>query len=367
MVQLYLVDDEKMVVDGLLRIPWVDYGIQVIGYALDGITAEEEILMKKPDVVIVDIRMPRKSGLDVIESVRRQNQEVVFIIYSAYSDFSYAQRAIKLGAVNYLLKPSSVKSIVSETVQIVRDTLNKREIKNSKLLLEKDNTIFYGREAKCNQKIELVAEEYLSCVDKTAFFSIFENDIEKLEKITPDTIEAKYILLNLCFAIADGFAQKYSYEIWQGGREKADFFGEVILKNSFAELKEYIWKFLEEVWFFYQSRQVSRYDKCIEEVKFYIDAHLNEEISLDILSKKVNFAPAYLSRLFKNYTGISLTKYITDERMKKSKYLLRYTNLKINEIAEKVGLENQRYFCQVFKKYNGISASEYRSRYGTIL
>ena len=158
MVQLYLVDDEKMVVDGLLRIPWVDYGIQVIGYALDGITAEEEILMKKPDVVIVDIRMPGKSGLDVIESVRRQNQEVVFIIYSAYSDFSYAQRAIKLGAVNYLVKPSSVKSIVSETVQIVRDTLNKREIKNSKLLLEKDNTIFYGREAKCNQKIELVAE-----------------------------------------------------------------------------------------------------------------------------------------------------------------------------------------------------------------
>ena len=72
--------------------------------------------------------------------------------------------------------------------------------------------------------------------------------------------------------------------------------------------------------------------------------------------------PAYLSHTFHKATGVTLFDYITNERIQKAKQLLKTTHLKIFEVAQESGYQDQRYFCQVFKKKTGTTAAEYRSQ-----
>ncbi|MFT4004476.1 MAG: response regulator [Lacrimispora sp.] len=78
---------------------------QLVGTARngkDGIARAREL---EPDLIITDIKMPVMTGLEMIQQLLKQDMEVLFIILSGYSDFSFAQEAIKLGSIDYLLKP----------------------------------------------------------------------------------------------------------------------------------------------------------------------------------------------------------------------------------------------------------------------
>ena len=72
---------------------------------MDGAAAFDEILTLKPDVVITDIRMPGKSGLDLIQDLQNEGIQSQFVIFSGYKEFEYAQTALRFGVKDYLLKP----------------------------------------------------------------------------------------------------------------------------------------------------------------------------------------------------------------------------------------------------------------------
>jgi two-component system response regulator YesN len=78
-----------------------------ISQAVDGQDLLRQVALAQPDLVFVDIRMPRKSGLDAIEQGRRLSPHTQWIILTGYAEFDYAKRAIELGALDYLLKPAS--------------------------------------------------------------------------------------------------------------------------------------------------------------------------------------------------------------------------------------------------------------------
>ena len=105
MIKVLIIDDEPMQRQGIVRLtPWEDFGAEVIGAAGSGM---EGILLARehrPDVLIVDIKMPGLSGLDVIARLREE-LDAEYIILSGYSEFEYAQQAIALGVCAYLLKP----------------------------------------------------------------------------------------------------------------------------------------------------------------------------------------------------------------------------------------------------------------------
>ncbi|MCD8369676.1 MAG: response regulator, partial [Clostridiales bacterium] len=79
--------------------------VQIIGEAQDGVSAYEMICQQQPDIVITDIRMPGLNGIELIEKVRLTKRDVCFILVSGYSDFEYARNAIRLGVMEYLVKP----------------------------------------------------------------------------------------------------------------------------------------------------------------------------------------------------------------------------------------------------------------------
>ncbi len=106
MIKIVIVEDEFTIRNGLCQlIPRLSKEFQVIGSAENGYDGMKLIRQYQPDLAICDIRMANYSGLEMIESLRELNINCYFIILSGYSEFAYAQKAIKLGVHDYLLKP----------------------------------------------------------------------------------------------------------------------------------------------------------------------------------------------------------------------------------------------------------------------
>ena len=124
MYTVLLVDDEEMVTQGLSRfVPWAELGFEVAGTALSADKALEFLKHTPVNLVITDVIMPVKTGLDLIEAINEQYPTVKTVILSGYSDFSYAQQALRLGALDYLTKPINFNAI-RDLLKRVREKLD---------------------------------------------------------------------------------------------------------------------------------------------------------------------------------------------------------------------------------------------------
>lgn len=100
--------------------------------------------------------------------------------------------------------------------------------------------------------------------------------------------------------------------------------------------------------------------KPVKDIVHYINGHYAEDITLDRISQMVELSRTYVCGLFKKEMGINITSYITNYRIEKARELLRDTNMKSYEIAEKVGFIDESYFSRTFKKVTGQSPNAYR-------
>src|SRR5690606_12637558 len=106
MVDILLVDDETYVTESLaLTIPWQEIGVHGVYQAASAAEALEVLMMRHIDILVTDIRMPEQTGLELIEQAKDRWPRLKTVLLTGYSDFEYAQRAIKLRAGDYLLKP----------------------------------------------------------------------------------------------------------------------------------------------------------------------------------------------------------------------------------------------------------------------
>lgn len=105
MYKVIIIEDEDMIREGLkYMIDWLGLGCVVVGDASNGVEGLERIEELAPDIVLLDINMPLKTGIEMLEECS-ENYLFSTIILSGYQDFSYAKRAIKFGVMDYLLKP----------------------------------------------------------------------------------------------------------------------------------------------------------------------------------------------------------------------------------------------------------------------
>lgn len=105
-MKVLIADDEAIVLEGLKYIiDWEDLGFSICSQAQNGEEALEKVLNLQPDLVLLDIRMPKLTGIEIVQIAREKGFKGHFIILSGYSDFSYAQTAIKYGVDFYLTKP----------------------------------------------------------------------------------------------------------------------------------------------------------------------------------------------------------------------------------------------------------------------
>lgn len=117
MLRIVIADDELPIRE------WLNYclkdkntWLEIVGIASDGLQAQELAVQEKPDVVIMDIRMPKMDGITAMKSIKKILPQTEFVILTNYADFSYAKQAITCGAKEYILK-SELRS--SELIEIL--------------------------------------------------------------------------------------------------------------------------------------------------------------------------------------------------------------------------------------------------------
>lgn len=112
------------------------------------------------------------------------------------------------------------------------------------------------------------------------------------------------------------------------------------------------------------SEKGTEEENAVECVKTYMEQHWKENVSRTRMAELVHFHPDYLSRIFKEATGFSMTDYLTELRMQEAKRRLLKTRERISEVALEVGYTDLSYFTRIFRRRFGVSPREYRKQEG---
>ena len=146
----------------------------------------------------------------------------------------------------------------------------------------------------------------------------------------------------------------------------SDFITENIISylehfNSYSEMH---WDLVNKTsLFFEKANTVFEENATIFMIKEYISKNYqNENLSVKDISEHVHFSASYVCTFFKNETGKTLNQYLMEYRMEKAKKLLQDPRYRIAEISAKIGYNDGNYFGKSFKKYVGLSPSEYREK-----
>ena len=124
-------------------------------------------------------------------------------------------------------------------------------------------------------------------------------------------------------------------------------------------------KFMVEIFRAYsnlvKNHSISKFSPAVQKTIVTVDSDLTADLSLNALSALNNVSAGYLSTLFKNETGQTLTEFVNRRRIKMAKKLLKTTNLQVQTIAQHCGILDVQYFTKLFKKYEGKTPKEYRA------
>ena len=176
MLKVIIVDDEQFIAQGLQAlIDWNAAGYEVAAVLSDGQEALEYIKKLPVDLVITDVMMPKMTGLELLETVRRENlSNAGFVILSGYSEFSYAQKALRYGCIDYLLKPVEKQDLLS--------------------ILSKYNNI--SQNSKMEEQYELAYQA--RCLISLLFGKYDPNGVDYLHKHLDFSGGVRYIEISAC-------------------------------------------------------------------------------------------------------------------------------------------------------------------------
>ena len=144
--------------------------------------------------------------------------------------------------------------------------------------------------------------------------------------------------------------------------KSAAHWGELTAFSSWTEAIEHLRNIASGIFAVQKKLEEDSESNLISSIKHYIQNNINGELSLLRISESVNYNPSYVSRKFRQATGMTLFDYITRVRISRAKELLRSTDEPVQKIAALVGFDSSQYFSTVFKKNVGISPNEFRGR-----
>lgn len=129
-MNLLVADDEMAIRRGMLSLPWTSIGIEEVYEAENGLQAKDILRQKRVDIIISDIKMPGLTGLELAEYVKEYDLDTAVILLTGFSDFSYAQKAIRNEVFDYMLKPLRPKDILETVSGVVKRLEQRRYQKN---------------------------------------------------------------------------------------------------------------------------------------------------------------------------------------------------------------------------------------------
>lgn len=131
-MKLLIVDDSPYVVQGLLKgIDWAEIGITKVYTAYNVVEARRILTDIEVDVLLCDIEMPGENGINLLEWVKARKLETKSILLTGHAEFDYAQRAVQLGAINYIIQPApyeDVRNAVVKAVAFIRQSRYQKKL-----------------------------------------------------------------------------------------------------------------------------------------------------------------------------------------------------------------------------------------------
>lgn len=401
MHKLVIVDDEYLVRLGIREtIDWAANGIEVIGDASNGKQGYEMIKELNPDLVITDIKMPIMNGVDLVKTLHKDGFNGEIVVLSGYKDFEYAKETFENGIFSYVVKPIDndellevVLRAVAKLEQKIKDrTLTSKvqtelptlqsefmkkllssnsfvgsdipsELLNHDISLPTNGTMalisieemFKSKKSELNIYINLLKEAlskekiafvYFDFQDSIVIF-LNSNNIEKISLICRDTFipfEQKTLT-----ALTVGLTLYSSLEYIQKTYESC-------LKLVQSKLLFH----LNTVEMELDDQTSYRHRQSISQFYSIIAEKYSTQLTVRSVSDEMNVSESYLMHLLKDNLGKTFNEILTGYRIGIAKRLLLSGKYRINEVSDKVGYIDVKYFSQVFKKIVGVTPSDYQ-------
>ena len=392
MLKVLIVDDEMLIRKRLrYGFEWEELGFVIAGEAEDGARALEMMMKNEYDLAIVDIAMPGVNGVELAKELRRRQCNTDIIFLTGHSDFQYAKQAITYGVFDYILKPINEDDFITSLLRL-KEKKKKQKITDRVMDSKLFSDFFKGKKlygrlfdqvCRALEKTELRTEnpmvifmfqikkeeghleisEILSIAEKIIsqendvsqayymFFDIYQNNVVVIAQI--DTSDSEKIKEQYVKDILE-IREKYHVVIWYG------------ISAAFSERSKMMEAY-EEAFRALNNARIWKKRGCeiVERTCVYIKTNFqNSNLSQVEIAEAMNVTPPYLSSAFKKEKGVSIVQYLTQVRMEKANEYLSSTDMKIREISEKVGFNDEYYFSRIFKKYYGLSPQQVKRQIG---
>lgn len=148
MIRVVIAEDQGMLLGALGMLLDLEEDISVVGKATNGEVALALIEKLQPDVVLLDIEMPLKSGLDVAEQVKQKNVKTKVMIVTTFARPGYFERAMKAGVSGYVLKDSPIETLTD----MIRDVMQGKQAISPELAID----LFYQKSPLTNREKDLL-------------------------------------------------------------------------------------------------------------------------------------------------------------------------------------------------------------------
>lgn len=394
MWKILIADDEPKIRQGLKNtLEGFGLPLCVCAEAKNGIEALNKAKEFEPDILLVDICMPKLNGIEFLKELKKLSVEYRIIIISGFNEFAYAKQAIELGVSQYLLKPiaeeelrNALEGVMEELTQIHKsrrfmDMMRQQYLRNGNSLRSAffndwmDGKLL-GKEWEEQKEILdieipdtvlliLAAAQSGFTETITGDFAPEEFCRHTLEKLIQDlTGEYKpvYVFMNRCQDVV-GMIGGYQGEVKTFQQLLTEKIEKMTDRKCCVQLRtcrrEDIPKVHEELRV--QARKVLECRPIVMEARTYIYDHYQQrELDLTQVADAIGCNSSYLSRVMKQELGVSFKDFLTTLRINQAILLMRNDRLSLNQIAEQVGYNNQHYFSAAFKNCQGVSPSEFR-------
>lgn len=394
-MKLLIVDDEKYICSSLKNgFDWQSMGFDEVLDAAKVSDALNLISNNVVDVIITDIKMPKLSGIDLIKEMSQLSPKTKIIIISGYDKFEYAQVALKYGVIDYLLKPAPIEDVVL-AVQKAINSLSTNMPKQYKDVLRKDfllNLIF-GRIKSSEEMRRGIEEHELNVLKSDFFIAVFSGKEIVTNNIILDKIK-QFLANNFsdCFFAFDDnrrhivvffntqYSKKDIFEIFNSfcaymnkdleANDLQAVIGQKIndvlkIAEAYGEAAKIADKFIisgeEKVIFVDDINNVKAYN-IVYMAKQFVEDNISKNITIETITDIIHITPNYFSSIFKKVTGDSFITYVNLRKIEKAKEILKAVDMPVSEVAEKCGFSDVKYFNRVFKKYTGVTPSEYKKQ-----
>ena len=213
MVKVLIADDHKLLIDGLRPLIEKNNKNQVIGIASNGLEAVEKALELKPDIILMDISMPKLNGIDATRKILRDFPHTKIIILSMHADKRYIKESIQIGASGYILKESAAQEVlkaieVVQTGNLYFGRLVKEQVLQEYVewVREGDTSTFSPLSVREREVLQLLAEGS-STKDIATTLNVSVKTIESHRKQIMDKLNLHSIAELTKYAIREGITQ----------------------------------------------------------------------------------------------------------------------------------------------------------------